>query len=215
MMGTSVTAAVEGTGAAFEAKINEASAGISQGVSNATTTTGSNGTTTSTTTTTTEAPTTTTTGSNGTTTSTTTTSTTTTSTTTTSTTTTSTTTTAPPTTTTTAAPTANTTTEFHDKSKKNQDKAKIELKFFDDNGAKIGGLEVVIRFTYDDGTWEETTVTTGSSGGGNGKISVTRHNVGTCCSPTDGWDVIATIVSAEKDGVSYIPDASTFTLNHN
>ena len=169
MMGASVTAAVEGTSTAFEAKINEASAGISHGVSDATTTTASNETTTSTTTTSTK---------------------------------------------TTAAPTANTTTEFQDKSKKNQDKAKIALKFFDGNSAKIGGMEVVIRFTYDDGTWEETTVTTGSSGGGKGKISVTRHNVGTCCSPTDGWDVIATIMSAEKDGISYIPDASIFTLNH-
>lgn len=168
MMGASVTAAVEGTSTAFEAKINEASAGISHGVSDTTTTTESNGTTTSTTTTST---------------------------------------------TTTATPMANTTTEFQDTSKKNQDKAKIALKFFDENGAKIGGIEVVIRFTYDDGTWEETTVTAGSSGGGKGKISVTRHNVGTCCSPTDDWDVIATIMSAEKDGISYIPDASIFTLN--
>ena len=192
MMGTSVTAAVEGTGAAFEAKFNEASAGISEGAEVATTTTASNGTTT-----TTEAPTTTTTESNGTTTTTTTT------------TTTSTTTTAPPTTTTTAAPTANTTTNFVDKSNKNQDKAKIELTFRDDAGDKIGGLEVVIRFTYADGTWEETTVTTDSSGGGNGKISVTRYNM------TSGmWDVAATIVSADKDGVSYIPDnAGPFTLD--
>ena len=161
MMGTSVTAAVEGTGAAFEAKFNEASAGISQGAKNTTTTTASNGTTT----------------------------------------------------TTTAAPTANTTTDFDDKSKKNQDKAKIELKFFDDNGNKIGGLEVVIRFTYDDGTWEETTVTTGSSGGGNGKISVTRYNVSSGSNAAGGWDVTATIVSAEKDGVSYIPDVSSFILD--
>jgi hypothetical protein len=168
MMGTSVTAAVEGTGAAFEAKFNEASAGISQGAENTTTTTASNGTTTTTT--------------------------------------------AAPTTTTTAAPTA-TTTGFDDKSKKNQDKAKIELKFFDDNGNKIGGLEVVIRFTYDDGTWEETTVTTGSSGGGNGKISVTRYNVSSGSNAAGGWDVTATIVSAEKNGVSYIPDVGSFILD--
>jgi len=61
MMGTTVTAAVETTGAAFEAKFNEASVGISEGAEFATTTTASNGTTTTTTTTTTTRPTTTTT----------------------------------------------------------------------------------------------------------------------------------------------------------
>ncbi|MGZ0218583.1 MAG: hypothetical protein ACKVIY_06145 [Acidimicrobiales bacterium] len=50
---------------------------------------------------------------------------------------------------------------------------------------------------------------TGSSGGSDGKVSVTRYNM------TSGmWDVTATIVSADKDGVSYIPDdAGPFTLD--
>ena len=66
----------------------------------------------------------------------------------------------------------------------------------------------MVRFTYADGTFEETTVATGTSSGSNGKIRVTRNNM------TSGmWDVTATIVRAEKDGVSYIPDLDTFTLD--
>ncbi|NCG37229.1 MAG: hypothetical protein GWP48_06850, partial [Actinobacteria bacterium] len=111
---------------------------------------------------------------------------------------------APPTTTT-EAPTAATAVDFTDKSKKNQDKAKIELNFDDSSGNDIEDLVVTVRFTYADGTFEETTVDTDH----NGKITVTRLSM------TSGmWDVAATIVSAEKDGVSYIPDdAGPFTLD--
>ncbi len=88
-------------------------------------------------------------------------------------------------------------------SNRSANKAKIQLQFRDSDGKKIKDLTVTVRFTYADGSFEETIVETGSSG----KVNVTRKKM-----TDEMWDVTATIESAVKDGVDYRPDEDTFVL---
>ena len=83
------------------------------------------------------------------------------------------------------------------------ERAKVQIEFRDEARKKLRYTDVVIGFVYGNGTSEEITTKTSSSG----KITIQRHNM-----RNDMWPVTVEIVSVTKGDVKYSPDKDSFVL---